>query len=160
MPYKNILVPYDCSEPAQRALTEAINLSAGLDVPVRVTALRVARSIKAEDSTFFVAAQMAGVTELDESKRHEWREHYINANRSELEEQVAQFFEGLPDNVALTIEVANGRPGEVILDYAKDNKVDCIVMGSRGLGAVKSAFGSVSTAVLREATKVPVLIVR
>ena len=44
--------------------------------------------------------------------------------------------------------VLHGSPAEAILDYAKRNDVDMIVMGSRGMGGVKGLFlGSVSNKV-------------
>ena len=44
-----------------------------------------------------------------------------------------------------------------INDYAEENSCDLIVMGSRGLGPVRGALGSVSYAVLHS-SKAPVLI--
>ena len=50
--------------------------------------------------------------------------------------------------------------GGQIVTYAIDNLCDLIVMGSRGLGALRGILGSVSSyAVLRNAD-VPVLIVK
>ena len=158
MPYKNVLVPFDTSEPAQRALREAIDMCAGT-VPVKITALRVARSLKSENSALKIAAEMAGAPLLDEGIKRDMRDNYVEVNEKQTREAIERFFDDLPDNVALGIKVTYGHPAEKILEFARDNKADCIVMGSRGLGAVKSAFGSVSTAVLRE-SKVPVLIVR
>ena len=51
-------------------------------------------------------------------------------------------------------------PGFDILNFSKNHKVDLIVIGARGLGAIKEAFlGSVSNYVLHK-SKVPVLIVK
>jgi len=54
------------------------------------------------------------------------------------------------DKGVKTIELAveEGNPTQIILDYAKQNKVDMIVMGSRGLTSLKGVLvGSVSTQV-------------
>jgi nucleotide-binding universal stress UspA family protein len=60
----------------------------------------------------------------------------------------------------LMIEIAYGTsPTTGILAYADSNECDVIVMGCRGLGALRGMIGSVSFAVLRSAT-VPVLIVK
>ena len=54
----------------------------------------------------------------------------------------------------------SGSPAMVVLDFAKKNKVDMIVMGSRGLGVVKGVLlGSVSQYVVEQAT-CPVVVVK
>ena len=59
---------------------------------------------------------------------------------------------------AKTIEF--GSPGPVIVESIKNNKIDLVVMGSRGTNAVKVIFlGSVSNFVLHK-SPVPVLIVK
>jgi len=51
-----------------------------------------------------------------------------------------------------------GSPGEWIIKVAKEDEVDMIVMGARGLGKIKKTIlGSVSDYVLNK-SKVPVLI--
>ena len=53
-----------------------------------------------------------------------------------------------------------GIPAEEILDYAEENDIDLIVMGTQGLTGVKRfLIGSVAENVLRH-SKVPVMIVR
>ena len=44
------------------------------------------------------------------------------------------------------------QPGGQIVTYAIDNLCDLIVMGSRGLGALRGILGSVSSYVLRTPT--------
>ena len=57
-------------------------------------------------------------------------------------------------------KIVKGHVAEVILDFAKEKKIDLIVMGARGLGSVKEAFlGSVSNAVVHK-SKIRVLIVK
>ena len=59
-----------------------------------------------------------------------------------------------------TIEVIPGyTPAADILGYAEKVNADLIVMGSRGLGAIRGVLGSVSYAVLREAP-MPVLVIK
>ena len=51
-------------------------------------------------------------------------------------------------------------PGYDIVNFSKNHKTDLIVIGARGLGAIKEAFlGSVSNYVLHK-SKTPVLIVK
>ncbi|MFO7274611.1 MAG: universal stress protein [Bacillota bacterium] len=66
---------------------------------------------------------------------------------------------GLPESQVVT-EVQVGEPAEEIVDYARLEQVDLIVMGSRGLSPIKELLlGSVSDKVLRTAP-CPVLIAR
>ena len=57
------------------------------------------------------------------------------------------------------IAVVNGSPHDSITAYADEGAYDCIVMGHRGLGAVRGMLGSVCYSVLHK-TNVPVLIVK
>ena len=52
-----------------------------------------------------------------------------------------------------------GGPAKVILDYAKNNKCDLIIMGSIGLSGFKEFLGSVSHTVVQKSV-VPVLLVK
>lgn len=156
--YKNILVPFDGSEPSQHALLAAINMSEA-ETPVDITVLKVAEPMNFDDSTFEVAARMAGVPKVDVSVLDATRDNYNNEHRKKIQEQIQDFFEKIPANIDIQIVVENGRPQEVICEYARENSIDCIVMGRRGLGAIRAALGSVSFAVLR-GIDLPVLVVK
>lgn len=57
-------------------------------------------------------------------------------------------------------KIIKGHAADVILDFAKEKKIDLIVMGARGLGAIKEVFlGSVSDAIVHK-SKIQVLIVK
>ena len=156
--YTNILVPYDGSEPASHALAEAIEMATG-DAPVSITVIQVANTGDFDRSTLEVAARMAGLSESDGAKLKALSDSYIDANREHVQEEVSKFFEGLPENVNVKIVVKRGAPRDVIVQYAEDNDIDCIVMGRRGISGIRAALGSVSTAVLR-GTDLPVLVVK
>jgi len=95
-----------------------------------------------------------------------------NIKRFFSQEQIRSFQEELSKEVLdHTLEITNsfsipvrtviriGDPGKEICAEAKENSIDFIVMGYRGLGAVKRAImGSVATHVLHETT-CPVMIV-
>jgi nucleotide-binding universal stress UspA family protein len=59
---------------------------------------------------------------------------------------------------AIEFEVLEGPPAEVLIRAAAVREADEIVVGSRGLGRIRGALGSVSHALLREAAR-PVLVV-
>lgn len=59
-----------------------------------------------------------------------------------------------------TVELLQGSPAEVILNYSKEHDVDVIVIGSRGLGGIREfVLGSVSHNVVQSA-RIPVLVVK
>lgn len=83
--------------------------------------------------------------------------------RDELTEQAQEFVERTAsefDGVETTGTVRFGDPHRIILDYATDNDVDCIVMGTHGrTGLDRYLIGSVAERVVR-LSDVPVVTVR
>lgn len=148
MSYGKILVAYDGSAPSNRALADALELvECGLGR--RVVVLSVSDPAKKADPAFAAAARAAGVslTATEDEKP------YLET----LEHQVAERIAGFEEVVDL--RVAFGKPQEAIVRFAAEEPCGLIVMGSRGLGAVRGMLGSVSTAVLH-ASYVPVLITK
>ncbi len=148
MGYGKILVAYDGSEPAKRALADALEL---IDSGVAGDAivLSVTDPANAEDPAFAAAARAAGVL-LSFAGDAE-------AALESLKSQLAGRLEGYEGVVDL--RVAFGRPQDAIVRIAKEESCGLIVMGSRGLGAIKGMLGSVSSAVLH-AADVPMLITK
>lgn len=63
-------------------------------------------------------------------------------------------------DILVEYEVVEGDPVESILALARSRDVDLVVVGSRGLGAVKSlVLGSVSNAILHQSDR-PVLVAK
>ena len=75
-----------------------------------------------------------------------------------LHREIDPLLSGLMNKVYIEL-LQETQPGGQIVTYAIDNLCDLIVMGSRGLGALRGILGSVSSYVLRNAD-VPVLIVK
>lgn len=76
-------------------------------------------------------------------------------------QELIQHYEMLCEKhkIAKKTHLASGKPGESIVEKAKECGANMIVMGSRGLNAVRRTFvGSVSDYVLHHAT-IPVTIV-
>jgi nucleotide-binding universal stress UspA family protein len=131
-----IVVGYDGSDGAKHALDRAITL-AGDDGRITVVAAAETRA-------------RPGITEgvrLDPSE--------IERRRKDLEEAKALLAARGVDGETLE---AQGDPGDVILDSAKD--ADLVVVGSRGLNPFQRLLlGSVSTKVVHRA-ECDVLVVR
>lgn len=148
MGYGTILVAYDGSEPANRALADAFELvDHGLGE--RLVVLSVTDPIANEDPAFAAAARAAGVLLSMTGD--------ADAALAALHDQLADHIAGREDTVDL--RVAFGKPQEAIAHLAAEEPCGLIVMGSRGLGAVRGMLGSVSNAVLH-ASSVPVLITK
>ena len=96
---------------------------------------------------------------LTSAQREAADQAYINENENDIRENIERFFESMPGNVDLKIQVVEGKPADSIVEYALDHKVDCIVMGRRGLGVLSGAIGSVSYAVMR-AVDLPIVLVK
>jgi nucleotide-binding universal stress UspA family protein len=135
--FKSILVAWDGSEHAKRALAEAIDLARTQEA--RLTLLSVAAPIHAWPG------YIPPITEAD----------LVSAAEQMLAEGEAL----VPDGIPVSGRTATGDPGTELLKRTAAANHDLIVMGSRGRGAIRSAvLGSVSHFVLNHAT-VPVLLV-
>ena len=136
--FAHVLVPFDGSVQSQHALHAALEMAKG-DEPAHITVLEVAPPMSFDDTTFEVAARMAGVPEVSEAAKDETRKNYAESQKHVIQDQIQEFFNSVPDNVGI--------------------QIDCIVMGRRGLGAIRAALGSVSSAVLRS-VDLPVMVVK
>ncbi|MFH0846469.1 MAG: universal stress protein [Chloroflexota bacterium] len=139
--YEKILVPLDGSNLAECVLEH-----------VREIATRCS----AEVDLLFVVESISGSAGVTYAKAVEgqekvktWGKNYLDKVEQNLER------EGV-DAKSVVLERS---PAEVIVDYARKNKVDLIIMSTHGRsGAARWAMGSVADKVLRSAT-VPVFIV-
>ena len=135
--FRSILIAWDGSRHARRALNEAIDIARTQGS--RLTLLTVAAPV------------------------HVWAGPYVprvpEEELARAAERIAEEGEGLvPEGIPVSSRTAVGHPGMELLKRAEAADHDLIVMGSRGRGAVRSAvLGSVSHYVLNHA-KVPVLI--
>jgi nucleotide-binding universal stress UspA family protein len=135
--FKSILVAWDGSEHAKRALGEAVDLARTQDG--RLTLLTVAAPLRVWPG------YVPPISEAD----------LISSAEKILAEGEAL----VPDGIPVSGRTAAGDPGLELVKRAAAGDHDLIVMGSRGRGAVRSAFlGSVSHYVLNHTT-VPVLII-
>ena len=85
----------------------------------------------------------------------------INKINQEAETLVKPFRELFREgNITITERIMEGRAGEVIVEVANTEKIDLIIMGSRGLSDLEGLIvGSVTHRVLHAAS-CPVLVVR
>jgi len=131
--FENILICVDGSEIAQRAVQMGSEIAAKFGSKVHI--LTVVRPYKAspELKRFLQAENLMGEPKyvLDEMTKN------IIADGRKL----------ALDSGAVKVEthVVEGKPARSIIEFAKDNNIDHIVIGSRGVGEVEAALlGSVS----------------
>lgn len=152
MLYDHILVPYDGSASAKAALAEAVRYAkddpgAKLSiVQIIDTQLLLAERLQAERRN--AADQFTPIVSQTD----------YNEVITELNKNIVGLLPNLMNDIAVEF-LEETEPGEQIVAYAEENGCDLIIMGSRGLGAIRGILGSVSSHVLREAT-MPVLIVK
>lgn len=156
MLYDNIMVPYDGSTSARAALAEAVRYARedpGLSL----------RIVQIFDLKQLVIERMEaegrdGAEELSPQLLHSYYEVAAEEALAALHRQVDGVVKGLMNEVTVEI-LEETLPGEQIVSYATERACDLIVMGSRGLGALRGMLGSVSSYVLRNA-EIPVLVVK
>ncbi|QCD67118.1 MULTISPECIES: universal stress protein [Halomicrobium] len=140
---KRILVPVDGSEQAETAFEFAID-----EFPdATIVLLNV---INPAEAGYSAQASMPSFSE-------EWYEQQQSAAQELFDDLIADA--GIGDReVERAVEV--GRPTTAIVDYADDNDIDQIVMGSHGRSGVsRIVLGSVAETVVRRAD-VPVTVAR
>lgn len=143
---KRILVATDFGEPAEAALNYGRELArafkANLDV-LHVCENVLTRGFGVEG---YVATYPDLQRDLEEAARKQLDALVFDEDRKELG--------------ARTIVITSNAPAYAIINYARDNDVDLIIMGTHGRGAVAHLLvGSVAERVVRTAP-CPVLTVR
>jgi nucleotide-binding universal stress UspA family protein len=142
--FRQILVAFDGSPHAQRALADAIELAQANRGRLTVMAV-VPDPNRWLGAACEVPVNLGG---LDESATQEYQAMLDCAVQT------------VPADVPVTKLVKRGVAAAAIIAEARDNHHDLIVMGSRGRGELRSLLlGSVSHAVLR-CSPVPVLVIR
>lgn len=158
--FNNILVPYDGSRQAQDAFKMAIDLAK----ESQNTTIKVVKIVDAKALSQAVGAK-GGETfdsnitiDVDPTKYNSQMEAGIAAAQAILTSDINELAKDYTGPVETTVLPSND-PARRIVEFADGNDIDLIIMGRRGLGAIRGMLGSVSTAVLRD-TPIPVLTVK
>ncbi|GAA4853324.1 universal stress protein [Paenibacillus vulneris] len=138
--YSKILVAYDGSELSRKALEHAKRLAAAA---AEIEVLHV----------YYVPALIIGEAVLTTPQMQKnYYEHELA-----VDEEIKRLISDLPSAKSI---IKQGQPAKTIVEHARDNGNDLIVIGSRGLSALDELFlGSTSHNVVQHAG-IPVLVVK
>ena len=158
MVFVNVVVAYDGSDQALAAVKKAAEI-VGSEEAAKLHVVFVTTHPNAQLPANFNSAS------FDPQQYLLSVEDIMALYNKTIDEETEKVKEGIGDSLdslgdKATIEVIPGyTPAADILGYAEKVNADLIVMGSRGLGAIRGVLGSVSYAVLREAP-MPVLVIK
>ena len=159
MKFRHIMVPYDGSDHAKNALRYAKDLVAG-DDEAKVSVVHAVPSSYIGADRMGTDGALDGVPYgmLDYEEYQGVVKHVLDEAQKRVEEDLGDVLADLGDRANVEA-VAGASPADALARYADEHDCDLIVMGRRGLGAIRGMLGSVSFGVLR-ATEVPVLTVK
>lgn len=141
MLYSKILVAYDGSDLAKKALEKAIEIAQG-DRSIVVEAVHV---VTIPSLSHTVLANLEAV------------EKAIYEEGEEIIAQAELALSKIPNSSK--VYLLDGSPAYRILNHAKEHNCDLIVMGNRGLTGFKEFMGSVSHTVVQH-SRASVLVVK
>jgi len=137
MVFEKILVPYDNSVHAKRALSKALVLAS-----LTKSTITIVHVIEYHSA-------MAKVVE----PYKETMINHVKKNFSDIEK------DGLKRNIKIEEKILYGNPSEKIINFMKKKKFDLIIMGKRGTTKVTGpTLGSVSNALVQY-SKIPVMVI-
>ena len=158
MYFKNILVPYDESDHAKSALHIALGL-AGPYPEARVSVVTVIPSAALPNPTLLGDGGMGTPYAIADPASYErLMESVVKNACADAEDVIEQSRDDAQCKIVADAVISNS-PVEGIAEYVKSHDIDLVVMGRRGLGALRGMIGSVSFGVLRS-VDVPVLTVK
>lgn len=143
--FNHILVALDGSDCSHKALDMAVRLAK--EQGARCTACTVVDLVRATASMAFTTGNIV----------NEWIAT-LNEDARRIESDAISKY--ADSGISIETIVLEGYPSTTLLEVAKNEKADLIVMGSHGRTGLRRLWlGSVAESVVREAT-IPVLIIR
>ena len=158
--YNKIVVPLDGSKLAECALPYAEELMKGCDTG-EVILLSVTEQVRGWTQALEAPEISNASDELRVQRPSSGMTITFGKMQRQAERYLGKIKKGLAaKGIQARTEVLLGKPADQIVNFAKDNGADVIVMSSHGRsGPSRWAYGSVADKVLR-ASCVPVLMIR
>ena len=151
--YKKILVPYDGSNYSKNALKHAIEFAKKFDSTLYL--------LTVIDEHEYIHGLLLAELEDNYTVRDSVKK-FVKSEVIASKKSLAKLAKKCEKNeIMVHHHVMRGNPIEGIFDYEKANKIELIIMGSKGLSGISKlmALGSVSRKI-SELAKCPVMIVR
>ncbi|KAI9475789.1 MAG: hypothetical protein EXX96DRAFT_485306 [Benjaminiella poitrasii] len=155
---RKVLIGYDHTQTSNTAMEWIIKNRAVFPEDDITLAIIVNDDAITVEGTFGLEASIAGPAGWLASDDFRDRMSKIEKESKEALEAVVRWFAS--KGITVTPSVLSGEPGETLKDFAEANKVDLVIVGSRGLGFIKRQFiGSVSDYLIHH-LKCSVLVVK
>lgn len=147
-----ILVPHDGTEISNRAFERAIEFAKAFNTEILL--LHVIQDIPVPSSLLLGNDRIL----ISKAKRSIAKELEKGWNKMVQEKLIGKMLKD--DKIKIRSETIVGSPADEIIRFAKSNKIDMIIVGSRRLEAISKikALGSVARKV-SEAAECPVMII-
>ena len=144
--YEKIIVSIDGSDHAKHALNYALESAAKRGA--ELVSLKVVPPISS--LTYFGEFSAQYIRDLMDNLRE---------SHQKILSDAANIVKNKKPSLKFQTRLEEGRTSDVIVDIAKEEDVDLIIMGSRGMGGIVGFLGSTSRHVVEACTK-PILIVK
>ncbi len=157
--YKRIMIAYDGSDTAKKALNY-VEYMLPHQAHTELDIVAISNyTVPTVPSWYGIASDFQPI---DPETVVSVRDEHLKREQAQIVEELKDILDKFNDyNGEIKVEVLTQglSIADTLLDYASENQCDLIVMGSRGLGPVRAAFGSVSYQILHNAT-MPVMVVK
>lgn len=158
MKYQRIMVPYDGSEHSIGAFSVARDLV--IDEPTaHLFVVNVVPTSSAPAYTDSDPLMGGAPAFIDQESYLEMFDAALRKIKDEMHDELKTLLDGLDEKQVHYDVIAHPSAVHGLVEYAEDHDCDLIIMGRRGLGAIRGMLGSVSYGVLRS-VDLPVLTVK
>ena len=152
--FKRILVAYDGSEQARRAMDYAVDVASSCKA-----ALIVLTVVPKITIPVFPDENLGSYPVNASPEWADYQERLGATYKKSLDEAVADVKKHHP-KLPIEADLLEGRPSATIVEEAERRQADLIVIGSRGIGGISGwLLGSTSRRVVESCTK-PVLVIK